>query len=70
MSEAQTVKTALHEASHASLHNKAAMNADSDKKLIKKRRLPKQPSPKRLIPKILGKRFKAMKEAIGLLCQL
>ena len=32
MSEAQTVKTALHEASHASLHNKEAMNADSDKK--------------------------------------
>ena len=28
MSEAQTVKTALHEASHASLHNKEAMNAD------------------------------------------
>lgn len=32
MSEVQTVKTALHEASHASLHNKEAMNADSDKK--------------------------------------
>lgn len=32
MSEAQTVKTALHEASHATLHNKEAMNADSDKK--------------------------------------
>lgn len=32
MSEAQTVKTALHEASHATLHNKEAQNADSDKK--------------------------------------
>lgn len=32
MSEVQTVKTALHEASHATLHNKEAQNADSDKK--------------------------------------
>lgn len=32
MSEAQTVKTALHEASHATLHNKEAQNADNDKK--------------------------------------
>lgn len=32
MSEAQTVKTALHEASHATLHNKEAQKADSDKK--------------------------------------
>lgn len=32
MSEAQTVKTALHEASHATLHSKEAMSADSDKK--------------------------------------
>lgn len=32
MSEAQTVKTALHEASHATLHNKEAQNSDSDKK--------------------------------------
>lgn len=32
MSEAQTVKTALHEASHATLHNKEAQSSDSDKK--------------------------------------
>ena len=32
MSEAQTVKTALHEASHATLHSKEAQNKDSDKK--------------------------------------
>lgn len=32
MSEVQTVKTALHEASHATLHSKEAMSADSDKK--------------------------------------
>ena len=32
MSEAQTVKTALHEASHATLHNKEEQNSDSDKK--------------------------------------
>lgn len=32
MSETQTVKTALHEASHATLHNKEAQNSDSDKK--------------------------------------
>lgn len=32
MSETQTVKTALHEASHATLHNKEAQNADNDKK--------------------------------------
>ena len=32
MSEAQTVKTALHEASHATLHNKEAQNQDSEKK--------------------------------------
>lgn len=32
MSEAQTVKTALHEASHATLHSKEAMSADSNKK--------------------------------------
>ena len=32
MSEAQTVKTALHEASHATLHNKEAQNSESDKK--------------------------------------
>ena len=32
MSEAQTVKTALHEASHAALHNKEAQSSDSDKK--------------------------------------
>ena len=32
MSEAQTVKTALHEASHATLHNKEAQSRDSDKK--------------------------------------
>lgn len=32
MSEAQTVKTALHEASHATLHNKEEQSSDSDKK--------------------------------------
>lgn len=32
MSEAQTVKTLLHEASHATLHSREAMNADSVKK--------------------------------------
>lgn len=32
MSEAQTVKTALHEASHATLHSKEAQSSNSDKK--------------------------------------